>query len=217
MKPAELLKTVFSTALIAYATSVSTMMAADLKGAQLLTALQTGGYSIYFRHSITNPNAVENFDVTYSKACLEDGECGPCEEQRTLIDEGRDQARKIGAYIQELKIPIGQVLASPLCRTMETGTLIFGRAEPSVDVRDGGFGPTSHPRLKKILSAAIPSGANQGISGHSGQFQIVAGDAYHLEEGEAAIIKGFGNGNFKIVARIRDQDWAALKEAADAQ
>jgi phosphohistidine phosphatase SixA len=51
--------------------------------------------------------------------------------QRNLTDGGRADARAIGAAIRSLGIPIGEVLASPFCRTRETAELIFGTRDGS--------------------------------------------------------------------------------------
>ena len=191
--------------------------ATSLVGAELLKELRLGGYSLYFRHGITDHGKKGNRKFTYSAACLEQGECGACDQQRGLNKAGRKQSQETGEFIQALNIPIGIVVASPLCRTMDTANLMFGRAEPSVDVRDGGLGPTSHPRLRNIVAKAIPRGTNQAISGHSGQFQLVTGGEYHLEEGEVAVIKGYGNGEFKILAQIPSQNWQSLKALTNTQ
>ena len=60
-----------------------------------------------------------------------------CRLQRNLTDQGREDARAISRAISALRIPIGDVLSSPFCRTMETGRLMFGRATATVAVRDG--------------------------------------------------------------------------------
>ncbi len=86
-------------------------------GATLLSALRAGGYVLYFRHTATdfgqNDEKMTGFE--------------DCANQRNLTDAGRADARAIGAAIRSLGIPIGDVLASPFCRTRETAELIFGR------------------------------------------------------------------------------------------
>jgi len=41
--------------------------------------------------------------------------------QRNLADSGREQARKVGDGLRQLKIPVYQVIAAQFCRTRETG------------------------------------------------------------------------------------------------
>ena len=89
------------------------MAATPLWGPELLAALRAGGYILYFRHADTDHG--QNDDRMTS---VED-----CTTQRNLTNRGRDHARAIGEVIRTLGIPIGAVLASPLCRTVETAVL----------------------------------------------------------------------------------------------
>src|SRR3982750_3064178 len=84
-----------------------------LRGPALVSGLRAGGFILYFRHASTDFGQSDE-----SMTSFED-----CAKQRNLTDKGRDEARAIGAAMRELKIPIGRVLASPFCRTVETATL----------------------------------------------------------------------------------------------
>jgi phosphohistidine phosphatase SixA len=166
--------------------------------AEALRLLQSGGYTIYFRHAATEPNPNET-----SAAANED-----CAHQRNLSAVGREQARRIGAALRALDIPVSQVLAGPLCRTMETARLIFGRARSEEEVRGGGLGQPDYPGLRHLVTQLPPAGSNTAIVGHGHQFQAVAGQNAELAEGEAAIVKADGKGGFRIVARIGSDAWA---------
>jgi phosphohistidine phosphatase SixA len=172
-----------------------------LSGAALLAALRKGGYILYFRHTSTdfgqNDDRMTGFE--------------DCATQRNLTDAGRDEARAIGAAIRALGIPIGEVLASPFCRTRETAMLIFGKATPSAAVRGGPAQADDdrYAELKLLLSRPVPGGANLAIASHGNPYRAVVGGAY-LAEGEAAVVLPRGKDGFRIVARIRKDDWAAL-------
>jgi hypothetical protein len=56
-------------------------------------------------------------------------------------------SRAIGEAIRALDVPIGPVLASPLCRTVETAVLAFGFAEKSMATRDGGPEPVGEAAI----------------------------------------------------------------------
>jgi len=175
---------------------------APLAGGQLLAALREGGLVIYFRHTSTdfgqNDEQMTGFE--------------DCAHQRNLTDAGRTEACRIGAEIAPLKIPVGDVIASPFCRTMETARLIFGRAETSSDVRGGPARPDSPERyaaLRKLLSTPVPRGTDLVIVSHGNPFAAVAGTPY-LAEGEAAVIRPLGAQGFAIVARIKKDEWEAL-------
>jgi hypothetical protein len=133
----------------------------------------------------------------------------------TFIDQGRADARALGAAIRDLRIPVERVLASPFCRTVETGQLIFGRAERMQEVRGGPNAPTGSERyatLRKILATPVRAGSNLAVVSHGNPFHSVAGPPY-LAEGEAAVIRPLG-ADFQVIARIRVDRWDALGKAA---
>ena len=135
-----------------------------------------------------------------------------CARQRNLTDAGRAEARAIGSAIARLGVPIGDVLASPFCRTMETAKLIFGRATATPAVRGGpanGVTPDRYADLRRLLSTAPPPGTNVAIVSHGNPFRAVTGESY-LAEGEAAVIRPLGKDKFHIVARIAKDGWDAL-------
>ncbi|HVF65489.1 MAG TPA: histidine phosphatase family protein [Casimicrobiaceae bacterium] len=172
-----------------------------LAGKALGDALRRGGYVIYFRHTST--------DFSRNDAQMKSFE--DCANQRPLTDAGRDEARAIGAAIKRLAIPVGDVLASPYCRTMETARLIFGRATSAMTVR-GGPAQAEGDRyldLKTLFTTGAPSGTNVAIASHGNPFVAVAGPPY-LAEGEAAIVAPGGPSGFTIVGRVRKDEWSGL-------
>ncbi|MDH3221137.1 MAG: histidine phosphatase family protein, partial [Gammaproteobacteria bacterium] len=90
---------------------------AELTGRDLVTALRNGGYNIYFRHVATDWSRSD--DLRQAGDWLD---CDPA-RMRQLSDAGRADARAIGAGMRGLGVPVGEVLASPYCRTMETARL----------------------------------------------------------------------------------------------
>jgi len=53
---------------------------------------------------------------------------GNCEKEVNLSPRGVAQARRMGEAFRAHGISIGEVLASPFCRCMDTGKIAFGRA-----------------------------------------------------------------------------------------
>lgn len=173
----------------------------SISGTELLAELRKGGYIIYFRHTSTDFSR----DDVKSRS---DDDCG---NQRPLTDRGREEARQIGAAFRELKIPVGPVLASPRCRTMETALLAFGTPEKSSEVRAGPTSPENSSRyapLLSLLSSPVKPGSNVVVASHGNPFYAIAGAPY-LAEGEAAVVKPLGT-DFEIIARVRHDDWRAL-------
>lgn len=183
----------------------SSAPARKLAPGELVTELKRGGYVIYFRHTSTD----------FSQNDLQSKSFDDCAHQRNLTDGGRAQARAIGEAIRNLKLPIDKVVASPLCRTMETARLAFERAEAVPEMRGAPLPPADPNRytaLKKLFATPYPRGANLVVASHGNPFYGVAGPPY-LAEGEGAVVRGLGNGEFEVVARIRVDDWPALAGA----
>jgi phosphohistidine phosphatase SixA len=173
----------------------------SLPGAGLLAELRKGGYVIYFRHTATDMSR----DDRQSRGDND------CDNQRPLTDRGREEARQIGAAFRELEIPVGRVLASPRCRTMETALLAFGRADRESSVLGGSAAPSNPDRyagLRELLSAQPGGARNLVIASHGNPFYAVAGAPY-LAEGEAAVVRPLGN-DFEVVARVKHDGWRAL-------
>ena len=173
-----------------------------LEGAALVAALRQGGYVLYMRHTSTDFGQNDEGMTDYAN----------CASQRNLTDAGRAEARAIGAALRELRIPVGPVLASPYCRTLETGRLVFGNPTVSMAVV-GGPGSDNGQRyaeLRKLLSTPVAKGSNLAIASHGNPFRAVAGTPY-LAEGEIAVIEPQGDGRFRVVARITKTDWPALR------
>ena len=166
--------------------------------AELLGRLREGGYVLYLRHTSTD------FSQNDTKmASFED-----CANQRNLTDQGRNEARAIGEHVKRLKIPIGEVLASPFCRTMETARLAFGKAKATNEVRGGPASDAGerYAPLKKLLSSPVAKGTNLVVSSHGNPFHAVAGPPY-LAEGEIAVVRPEGAGRFSVIARIPLAGW----------
>jgi len=173
-----------------------------LTGSALVSALRAGGFVLYFRHTSTDFGQSDE-----SMTSFED-----CSGQRNLTDKGRSEAHAIGAAIHELRIPVGRVLASPFCRTVETAMLAFGKAEKTLGLRGwpaSSADPDRYAALRGYLAAAPIAGTNTVLVGHGNPFRAVAGPP-HLAEGEAAVIRPLGGERFEVAARIRVQEWAEL-------
>ncbi len=182
--------------------ALSDATATQLTPTEAVALLRGGGFVLYFRHTATD----------FGKNDAQMASFEACDTQRNLTDRGRDDARAIGAAIRALGIPIGQVRASPYCRTVETATLAFGHAEKTQAVRGGPAQPDSAERyaaLRKLLAQPPARGMNDVIVSHGNPFIAVAGPPY-LAEGEAAVVEP-GNDGFRVIARIKVDEWAAAQ------
>lgn len=176
-----------------------------LSGKWLAAALERGGYVIYFRHADTGPAYAEQ-GVDLKR----------CETQRNLNDNGREEAKLIGAQFRKLKIPVGEVLASEFCRCVETADLAFGRHKIEPLLTGVSRSAEAAPRreqaiaaLKKMLAASPAPGTNTVLVSHG--FNLWDAEGFHLgTQGEAAIYKPDGKDGYALVARLLPREWAEL-------
>ena len=140
--------------------------------------------------------------------------------QRQLTDEGRNQAKALGAALRQLKIPVGKILASKFYRARETAELLdLGAVEAVLDITEGGLvvSPSENQRraaaLRTLLWTVPPEGKNTIIVSHRPNLQDAAGKEFgDLGEGEIVVFQPLGGGKFKLVARVapssRWTEWA---------
>ncbi len=165
----------------------------------LIQQMRAGGLVLYLRHAMTE-----------RKPDVEPVDLDACPAQRNLSDEGRAAARMIGREMKRLGIYVGDVRASPFCRTRETAYLAFGAAVSDPGLFSGGNpkDPAEQarlPGLARLLSTAPAGGANTALVGHSGLLDSLA--KVHLDEAEMAVFRPLGRGRYKFIARIRVEHW----------
>jgi len=94
---------------------------------QLWVALKHGGKVILLRHTHVN--------IREGIGHLSPGNCA---EEVNLSSRGVEQAKRLGEAFRAQGIAIGEVLTSPYCRCIDTGSLAFGRATPVQYLRPPG-------------------------------------------------------------------------------
>ena len=175
----------------------------------LLESLRKGGFNIYFRHAATDWS--QNDQVSKADDWTS---CDPG-KMRQLSEAGRKTASTVGEAIRALQIPIGQVYASPYCRTVETArNMKLGPVEKTTDIMNMRvaeyFGGTSAiaARTQRRLSMRPQAKTNTVLVAH-GNVLVTATDLYP-QEAEAIVFRPEGNGNWTFMARISPQEWARL-------
>lgn len=166
----------------------------------LLRDLRAGGHIIFIRHTDTGPAWPDQ-----RQAVL-----GDCSSQRGLNATGRAEALAIGRAVAALDIPVGAVLASPYCRTMETAALAFGRAQPewALNLPTDTLSPMAHAvmgfDLLQLLARRPPGAGNLVLVGHSYHVAVAFG---RLPEPQgAAVVIGPAGAR----AMIGPHDWPRL-------
>jgi len=179
----------------------------------LVNSLRGGGYNLYFRHVATDWSQSDN--VREADDWLS---CDPA-RMRQLSVAGRSDAQAVGVAIRRLDIPIGEVLASPYCRTVETAKLMgLGKVSESTKVMNlrsaDYFGGRASlvASAQNLLASLPPDGSNRVIVAHGN----VAREAtpVYPDEGEALVFQPGVAGGFSLRGRIRPSDWTRLLELA---
>ena len=118
-----------------------------------LAALKSGGHVVMVRHGLTTPGAGDPPGFR-----LED-----CKTQRNLIEEGRNESRRLGALLRAQGIRIDRVISSEWCRCVETAELIEAgsvAAEPALNNLYGR--PQNRERQVREMRALIAAWKGPG-------------------------------------------------------
>jgi broad specificity phosphatase PhoE len=179
--------------------------------AEWINAMRRGGYVIVLRHGATPTDQADTDPLHLENVA----------QQRQLNDQGRQQARTMGAAMRKLNIPVGQVHTSAFNRAVETGQLLgFGEVKPSLDFAEGGLvvTPVENNRraqaLRKIVATVPPAGSNVIVVTHRPNILDAFGkDWFDVREGEASIFAPDGTDGFKLIARVKADEWNKLGQA----
>ncbi|WP_264185625.1 histidine phosphatase family protein [Roseicella aerolata] len=163
------------------------------EGKALIGRLRAGGLVLFLRHADTR-----------GEPCDRSYRLGDRAGQRNLAPEGRAQAVRIGARLEEFGVPVQlPVLAGPVYRARDTAELAFGKARVQVtdsllaDDYAGGRLDWVLAEHRRLFGALVPPGTNRVLVGHRTPAILVAGEAMGgraFPEGAALVIAPGGTG-----------------------
>jgi phosphohistidine phosphatase SixA len=133
-----------------------------------------------------------------------------CSTQRNLSDEGRDEARRLGAAFRARGVAVGRVLSSRWCRCLETARLAFGGAEPWPALDSLYRDPDQEAARTREVRALVTrpfAGGNLVLVTHS--FNIRALTGLSPASGEAVVLTPLGDGTFRVAGRVGPTSWGA--------
>ena len=167
---------------------------------ELLPELRKGGYVLFLRHPRTNADQADTDPLHLDNI----------KAQRQLSDEGRKQAKTLGAAFRTLKIPVEKVISSKFYRAQEAAKLLdVGAVTASIDVTEGGLvvSPNENQRrakaLRQLLSTLPAKGKNLLIVSHKPNLQDAAGKEFgDVGEAEVVVFQPLGDGNSKMIVRV---------------
>jgi phosphohistidine phosphatase SixA len=150
------------------------------------------GYVLLMRHALA-PGVGDpaNFKV------------GDCSTQRNLNEEGRQDARDIGQWLQRREVKIFRVETSRWCRAKETAQLLgLGkvRLNKNFDSLFQTADPLNDPRTANIRERVINHRNTRGILvlvGHFVNVQALTGAS--LDSGEGVLVRANSQGEIKIL------------------
>ncbi len=159
------------------------------------TLLRKGGVVAAFRHSL----APGTFDPPGFRL-------GDCSTQRNLSEEGRAQARSVGAWFQQRNLQPSKVLSSPWCRCVDSATLAFGPPEvwAALGSPRGSPETTSAAHLHELRAALAVA------SSRPNRFEVWFTHMFVLSDlanantssGEALILRANPSGKAEVLARL---------------
>ena len=171
----------------------------------LARAMQRGGLVLVLRHAATDFSKPDQDPVVLSD----------CSTQRNLNAQGRADARTIGRGVRRLRLRIGNVFASPFCRTKETARLAFGRFRISpallntVDAEHDARWRRQIQAARRLLGAKPAPGMLTVLVTHGSVVSDTTG--HTLEEGETLVFRPLSSSRFRLLGRILPGEWRMLK------
>lgn len=183
--------------------------------ADRLEQMRLGGYVIVVRHGATTSDIKTDPMSNPARLAAASGE-------RQLSEVGRAQARAVGEAMHKLRIPVGLVLTSPLQRAIDTGTLLgFGEVAVKPELAEAGPAlPAEENRrradaLRQMAAVHPPADNNVVIVTHKPNLIEAFGKEWSdVREGEASIFEPDLAGGYKLVLRVRAEEWSALLQDA---
>ena len=159
--------------------------------------LHEGGYVLLIRHAATHPGIGDPPGFRLAV----------CSTQRNLSDQGRRDARAIGAAFRKRGIPLGPVLSSRWCRCLDTARLAFGRVEeaPMLDSMFRDSEAAGRTKVREVLAkvAAYRDKPNLVLVTHDINIRALVNE--YVAQGEIVVTRP-GPDRLDVVGRLRAQD-----------
>jgi len=134
---------------------------------------------------------------------------GDCSSQRNLSEEGRAQARQLGAWFKARQLRPTQVRSSPWCRCVDTANLAFGAATvwPALGSPSGQHAQARSAQQRTLRAALQVASRSPGVRGAfevwvTHMFVINDLAQVALAPGEGLVLRADPAGAPQVLARI---------------
>ena len=159
--------------------------------------LHEGGYVLLIRHAATHPGIGDPPGFRLAV----------CSTQRNLSEQGRRDARALGAALRKRGIPLGPVLSSRWCRCLDTARLAFGRVEeaPMLDSLFRDSEAAARAKVREVLAkvAAYEDKPNLVLVTHDVNIRALVNE--YVAQGEIVVARP-GPDRLEVVGRLAAQD-----------
>lgn len=167
-----------------------------LAGRPLAEALRAGGLVLFMRHA-------EQVVASDKDDC----------SRHLLTPAGDAQSRTVGDGLRRLGVPIAEVLASPICRALQTAVLLgVGEPRPEPDLAPPQPRVDTGPARMRLLGRMPPPGRNTLLVSHQ-QGSRVPEQRLMLGLAEVLVFRPQPDGTSKPLARVAPAEWEALAAA----
>jgi phosphohistidine phosphatase SixA len=169
------------------------------QGTAGIEAARRGGVVLVCRHSITDPTDENEMTLTYDDPST----------QRRLSAAGERQATDLGRAFRALRIPVGEVIASPMQRARRTAELAFGRVRPDSlwHTRGDDYSGPKHQRRAEVLGQSSDSTTRVIVSHIGTIYSNLPSIRGALNEGDCAVIRPRGGTSYDVVEVVPFQAW----------
>lgn len=192
-------------------------------GQELLTALQEGGFTLFFRHTARDKikkDSLLAFDMlTLTKSGLQHP---TFTKALCLNNHGRAEAWLIGKAFKNLNIPVGKVMSSPVCRARELAENAFGRVDqltPALAYRrmfeSSAEADAALSNLRTLLEEPPAPGTNNILTSHSNVLKHFPDLKLALNQADAAVFRRSPEGKLIYASRIAIADWVKWMDHVD--
>lgn len=164
-----------------------------------IEAARRGGVAIVCRHSITDPTDENEYTLKYDDPST----------QRVLSPAGERQATDLGRAFRALRIPVGEVIASPMQRARRTAELAFRRVRPDSlwHTRGEDYSGPKHQRRSEVLGQPSDSTTRVIISHIGTIYSNLPSIRGELNEGDCVVVRPHGGTRFEVIEVVPFLAW----------
>lgn len=172
---------------------------AQSPGAAGIEAAQRGGVVIVCRHSMTDPADEDEQTLRYDDPST----------QRRLSPAGERQASDLGRAFRALRIPVGEVVASPMQRARRTAELAFSqvRLDSLWHTRGDNYAGPKHLQRSEVLGRSSDRSTRVIISHIGTIYSNLPTIRGELEEGDCVVVRPQGGTRYDVIEVVPWQAW----------